>query len=108
MVYLLVSIYFTYSVEEEVEKNFNPKLLMDQELSSFFEKAIAHDHQTLGAYDREERISKILKYKNKIRKWRKEHPVKKDFHGRSVVAVKKPRIKGKFVTLEEYAEHIKN
>lgn len=48
-----------------------------------------------------------MKYKNKIKKWRNAHPVNRNFRGRSRVAVKKPRIKGKFVTHEEYSTYLK-
>jgi len=59
-----------------------------------------------GSYTREERMNKILKYKNKIRKWRSNHPLARNFKGRSAVAGKKPRVKGKFVTLEEYQKYL--
>ncbi len=58
-----------------------------------------------GVYSKEERRQKILKYKNKIAKWRNSHPVKRAFSGRSNVAGKKPRIKGKFVSTEEYEKY---
>ena len=58
-----------------------------------------------GIYTIEERAQKIISYKKKIKKWREDHPVNRVFNGRSRIAVKKPRIKGKFVTDEEYATH---
>ena len=78
------------------------------ELSAIFNERIDPEGEVPGTYTREERTGKILKYKNKIRKWRHEHPVTRKFKGRSVVAGKKPRIKGKFVSLDEYVEYIKN
>jgi len=64
---------------------------------------IAEYHNTsVGTYTNAERIDKILKYKGKIRKHRSDHPVNRTFKGRSMVAGKKPRIKGKFVKMEEY------
>jgi len=56
----------------------------------------------LGSYSREERMQRILKYKNKIQKWRDAHPVNRAFTGRSKVAGNKPRFKGRFVKASEY------
>ena len=81
-------------------------LPIDQELSNILDERIQHDTEPPGTYTREERTNKILKYKNKIRKWRNEHPVNRNFKGRSAVAGKKPRIKGKFVTTEEYVKYV--
>ena len=39
--------------------------------------------------------------------YREAHPISKNFQGRSTVAGKKPRIKGKFVTNEEFEKHRK-
>lgn len=58
-----------------------------------------------GIYSKEERNDKILKYKKKIIKWRVAHPVNRNFSGRSVVAGTKPRIRGKFVSNEEYMSY---
>lgn len=82
-------------------------LPIDEELSAILNERINPDLEPPGTLNREERTGKILKYKNKIRKYRNEHPVNRNFKGRSVVAGKKPRIKGKFVTIEEYVEYIK-
>jgi hypothetical protein len=59
-----------------------------------------------GVYTRDERLQRILRFKNKIKKWRTAHPVNRNFKGRSAVAGKKPRIKGKFVTPEEYQDYL--
>jgi len=83
------------------------RLLIGDELKALFQERLPEDEPP-GTYDREERTGKILKYKNKIRKWRIAHPVNRKFKGRSAVAVKKNRIKGKFVTTEEYEEYIKS
>jgi len=56
------------------------------------------DKKIPGIYSKEERAQKILGYKNKIMKWRNKHPVSRAFSGRSVTAVNKPRVKGKFVS----------
>jgi len=61
-----------------------------------------YHNSSVGTYTNAERIDKILKYKGKIRKHRSDHPVNRTFKGRSMVAGKKPRIKGKFVKMEEY------
>jgi len=63
------------------------------------------EYRQRGVYSKEERRQKILKYKNKIAKWRSKHPVKRVFKGRSNVAGQKPRIKGKFVSIEEYTKY---
>ena len=84
------------------------RLLIGDELKALFEERLTLDDEAPGTYDREERTTKILKYKNKIRKWRIAHPVNRKFKGRSAVAVKKLRVKGKFVTTEEYEEYIKS
>lgn len=61
---------------------------------------------TPGTYARDERMLRILKYKKKIMKWRIRHPLNRNFSGRSAVAGNKPRIKGKFVTREEYEKYM--
>jgi len=66
------------------------------------------EYRQRGVYSKEERRQKILKYKNKIAKWRSKHPVKRVFKGRSNVAGQKPRIKGKFVSIEEYTKYSQN
>ena len=66
---------------------------------------IETSYRQRGVYSKEERRQKILKYKNKIAKWRSKHPVKRVFNGRSNVAGTKPRIKGKFVSIEEYTKY---
>jgi hypothetical protein len=83
------------------------RLLIGDDLKALFEERLPQEEPP-GTYDREERTTKILKYKNKIRKWRIAHPVNRKFKGRSAVAVKKLRVKGKFVTTEEYEEYIKS
>ena len=77
-------------------------LANDQDLGSILKQQVPSDEELPGIYSKHERIAKILKYKNKIRKWRSKHPVKRIFKGRSQVAGQKPRIKGKFVSIEEY------
>jgi len=77
----------------------------DHDLGSILKQQVPSDEELPGIYTKHERINKILKYKNKIRKWRNAHPVKRVFKGRSQVAGQKPRIKGKFVTIEEYHSH---
>jgi len=69
------------------------------------EQVEMESYRQRGVYSKEERRQKILKYKNKIAKWRNSHPVKRAFSGRSNVAGKKPRIKGKFVSIEEYQKY---
>ena len=59
-----------------------------------------------GVYSKEERAERILRYKKKIVKWRVAHPVSRAFSGRSFVAGSKPRIKGKFVSSEEYKMYL--
>jgi len=80
-------------------------LANDSDLGSILKQKVPSDEELPGIYSKHERINKILKYKNKIRKWRRQHPVKRVFKGRSQVAGQKPRIKGKFVTIEEYHSH---
>jgi len=82
--------------------------LAHEDLGSILKNKVPSDEELPGVYNKYERINKILKYKNKIRKWRRQHPVKRAFKGRSVVAGQKPRIKGKFVTPEEYSEYIRS
>lgn len=80
--------------------------ISSEDLRSMLGNQLLNDEDIPGVYNKHERINKILKYKNKIRKWRTRHPVKRMFKGRSVVAGQKPRIKGKFVTIEEYQHHL--
>ena len=51
----------------------------------------------VGVYVPETRRLKILKYKEKIKKYRQKVHVSRNFSGRSVVAKTKPRVNGKFV-----------
>ncbi len=90
----------TVSAPEKIED------LANEDLGSILRQKVPSGEDLPGVYNKAERINKILKYKNKIRKWRKQHPVKRIFKGRSMVAVQKPRIKGKFVTPEEYSDYI--
>jgi len=90
----------TISAPEKMED------LANEDLGSILKNQVPSDEELPGVYNKYERINKILKYKNKIRKWRRQHPVKRVFKGRSLVAGQKPRIKGKFVTLEEYSQYI--
>ncbi len=59
-----------------------------------------------GIYSPEERIGKILKYKNKINKRRKEYPLENNYKGRSKSAFQKFRIRGKFATIESFWNHM--
>jgi hypothetical protein len=68
----------------------------------FDENKMLKGQDQLGSYSREERMQRILKYKNKIQKWRDAHPVNRAFTGRSKVAGNKPRFKGRFVKASEY------
>lgn len=45
----------------------------------------------------EERLKKICKYKEKLRKRRMSHKLSRDFDGRKKVAIKKLRVNGRFV-----------
>jgi hypothetical protein len=51
----------------------------------------------IGVYSSETRRFKIMKYKEKIKKYRQKVHVSRNFSGRSIVAKIKPRINGKFV-----------
>jgi hypothetical protein len=51
----------------------------------------------IGKLTQEERQDKILRYKEKLKKYRDSHPVKKNFSGRAEVARAKPRENGRFV-----------
>ena len=48
----------------------------------------------------EQRAAKIHKYKEKKRLWLLQHPVNRMYRGRSRVAEKKPREKGRFIKVE--------
>ena len=50
----------------------------------------------IGIYTRIERKKKIKKYKEKIGRWRQNHPVNRKFEGRHKVAIKKYRCNGRF------------
>lgn len=47
-------------------------------------------------------MNKISKYRKKIQKFHEKVPLSRAFKGRSNIAQKKPRIKGRFVSQEEY------
>lgn len=50
----------------------------------------------VGAYTRVERKRRIMKYKEKQKKWRKLHPLSRNFEGRRRIAFEKVRKNGKF------------
>lgn len=50
----------------------------------------------VGAYSKVERQHKIKKYKEKLKKWRKFHPINRNFEGRRRVAFEKIRHNGRF------------
>ncbi|CAG9318408.1 unnamed protein product [Blepharisma stoltei] len=52
---------------------------------------------SIGAYSREVREQKILKYKQKIKERRQKSHLSRKFTGRSIIAKQKLRIKGRFV-----------
>lgn len=86
-----------------------PEKMIDfstMDLGTLLKHKVPSEEEIPGVYNKYERINKILKYKGKIRKWRVSHPVRRGFKGRSQVAGQKPRIKGKFVTIEEYQQHV--
>ena len=51
----------------------------------------------IGEYSYEARHLKILKYKEKVKKYRQKVHVSRNFSGRSTIAKIKPRVNGKFV-----------
>ena len=55
---------------------------------------------SVGVYTNEVRRRKIMKYKEKIKKYRLKVHVSRDFKGRSIIAKVKPRIHGKFAKCE--------
>jgi len=92
--------------QEEVQKGITD---LENDLLSFLPENIdqTDSYKIIGLYSVEERQEKILKYKNKIRKWRENNPVSKKFNGRSSIANKKFRVKGKFVTEDIYLTYVK-
>mgnify|MGYP001587564928 CR=1 FL=1 len=50
----------------------------------------------IGKYTLSQRRAKIQKYKFRIQKYREDHPIKRNYNGRSRVAKTKPRMNGKF------------
>lgn len=94
--------------QENKEKNFQMLSGQNQKVSEQKPKAQNSKEQTIyisdtkiGAYGIEERKEKIQKYKKKLEKWREKHPIVKSFEGRKMVAVQKPRVRGKFVKADE-------
>ena len=87
------------------------ELLCDEiiDISDFIKNEATEEKNRVcpGVYNYEERFEKILKYKNKIIKWRKAHPVCKRYNGRSKVAGMKFRVRGKFVTPDKYLIFVK-
>lgn len=77
------------------------------DLKNLLSESFSMREKNPGVYNKTERINKILKYKGKIRKWRRAHPVNKRFSGRSSVAGQKNRIRGKFVKPDVYEAYLK-
>ena len=51
----------------------------------------------IGLYTVIERQKRIRKYKEKLAKWREDHPVNRNFEGRRRIAFEKQRINGRFI-----------
>lgn len=58
----------------------------------------------IGMYTQKERACKIMKYKQKLRKWKSQN--KHAFNGRSRVAKKKLRYFGRFIKSEDFQSKI--
>lgn len=74
----------------------NSDMLNSNETSSEYET-----DRKIGAYSLAVRSKKILKFKMKLLKRRKQCPISKKFSGRSKVAAQKVRVNGKFVKRQE-------
>eukprot|EP00825_Cyclidium_porcatum_P050428 TRINITY_DN8996_c0_g1_i2.p2 TRINITY_DN8996_c0_g1~~TRINITY_DN8996_c0_g1_i2.p2 ORF type:complete len:144 (+),score=29.43 TRINITY_DN8996_c0_g1_i2:125-556(+) len=88
--------------------SFNTKASMNDAISQssqveqnqFSQQPIQTDEQKyIGSYTKKERMQKIQKYKQKIEKWKKAHPVSRKFKGRSAIASIKPRVNGRFIKM---------
>ena len=54
------------------------------------------EEERIGLYSKIERLKKIKKYKEKVRKRRLDHPISRKFGGRSRIAFEKQRKNGRF------------
>lgn len=86
------------SLEDEIKKL--PKNDSMDTLASSSD--LAEPRTQIGVYTPEIRKAKIMKYKEKIKKYRQKFHVSRSFTGRSVVAKIKPRVNGKFVKAESF------
>lgn len=55
-----------------------------------------NQEEKIGIYTKVERQRKIRKYKEKLKRWRKLHPISRSFEGRRKVAFTKNRSNGRF------------
>ena len=84
--------------DPEVSKDEKPKFKKIQSIETFASFSDLNDSQIqIGSYPREIRKAKIMKYKEKIRKYRQSVQISRVFSGRSVIAKIKPRVHGKFI-----------
>lgn len=94
------------SLSTSNEKKTDPEVLKDdkqnfkkiQSIETFASFSDLNENQIqIGSYSREIRKAKIMKYKEKIRKYRRSVQISRVFSGRSVIAKIKPRVNGKFI-----------
>ena len=70
-------------------------LTNSRDVNSYSKKNISN-YGKIGIYTKEERAQKIMYYKSKLKKHRENHPVLKNYTGRSKIAKSKERVKGMF------------
>ncbi len=74
-------------------------LILPAELLLSRFSSIATGRTRVGLYSALERQRKIRKYKEKLKKWRGQHPISRKFDGRRRVAFVKNRLNGRFAKL---------
>eukprot|EP01017_Pseudomicrothorax_dubius_P006237 TRINITY_DN11749_c0_g1_i2.p1 TRINITY_DN11749_c0_g1~~TRINITY_DN11749_c0_g1_i2.p1 ORF type:complete len:297 (-),score=69.20 TRINITY_DN11749_c0_g1_i2:17-907(-) len=76
-------------------------------MTAYIEQEKGKEQEVLiGGLTREAREKKVERFRAKQRRRREENPVKRKYTGRSHVAIQKPRIRGRFVSREEYLKPV--
>ena len=87
-----------------MHQNYSINNWTDVQVNDPYSAEAEHEGRIVGFYTQKERSEKILKYKQKLSKWKKSN--KDAFNGRSRVAKTKLRYFGRFIKSEDFKDKI--
>ena len=80
--------------------NVERKDTLETENQMIIEDEKVTEEKRVGIYTKVERLHKIRKYKEKLKRWRTLHPLSRNFEGRRRVAFSKARNNGRFAKVQ--------